>query len=248
MVPPAPAENPPWNLWDIAGLTIVFLLAMAGFVFGGAYFLHRKFAPSVPVLELTKRHEVELGAQFLAYLLALLVTYCMVSAQSRGRAWEAIRWNWPQGWGAYLAGGVTLQVGLLLLGSLLPMPKNAPIQEFFRTARDAWTVSVFGVLVAPICEEVYFRGLLYPALARWVGAPVSVVLTSLAFAIIHAPQLGAAWGPVLIIFLVGITLTTVRAVKKSVAATILMHMAYNGTIFASAFFATDGFKHMEKFT
>jgi hypothetical protein len=52
---------------------------------------------------------------------------------------------------------------------------------------------------------------------------------------------------VLIIFLVGIILTTVRAFKKSVAATVLMHMAYNGTIFISAYIATDGFRHMEKF-
>jgi membrane protease YdiL (CAAX protease family) len=49
------------------------------------------------------------------------------------------------------------------------------------------------------------------------------------------------------IFIVGLTLTTVRALKKSVAATILMHMAYNGTIFVAAFIATDGFRHMEKF-
>jgi membrane protease YdiL (CAAX protease family) len=52
---------------------------------------------------------------------------------------------------------------------------------------------------------------------------------------------------VLVIFIVGLALTTVRAVKKSVAATVLMHMAYNGTIFIVTFFATDGFRHMEKF-
>ena len=50
------------------------------------------------------------------------------------------------------------------------------------------------------------------------------------------------------IFLVGVTLTTVRAVKKSVGATVLMHMAYNGTIFVAAYIATDGFRHMEKFS
>jgi uncharacterized protein len=240
-------ENPPWNLWDIAGLTIITLLSITAFLLGGAYFVHRKFAPAVPWPELTKRHEVLVGAQFFAYLLVLVVMYLMVNTQSKGKAWEAIRWNWPENWSVYLAAGVTLQVGLLLLGSILPMPKNAPIEEFFRTARDAWMVSLFGVLFAPIFEEVYFRGLLYPALARWLGAPVSVVLTSLLFAAIHAPQLSHAWGPVLVIFLVGLALTTVRAVKKSVAATILMHMAYNGTIFVAAYFATDGFKHMEKF-
>jgi len=246
--PPAPVENPPWNLWDVAGLTIIILILMTGCLLAGAYFVHRQFAPSVPWPELTKRHEVLVGAQFLTYVLVLLVMYVMVDTQSKGKAWEAIRWNWPQNPGAYLAAGVILQVCLLLLASLLPMPKNAPIEEFFKTARDAWVISMFGVFFAPIFEEIYFRGFLYPALARWLGAPFAIFLTSLFFAAIHAPQLSHAWGPVLVIFLVGVGLTTVRAVKKSVAATILMHMAYNGTIFIAAYFATDGFRHMEKFS
>jgi hypothetical protein len=58
--------------------------------------------------------------------------------------------------------------------------------------------------------------------------------------------LNFSWGPVLVIFLVGVALTTVRALRKSVAATVLMHMAYNGTIFIAEYIATDGFRHMEK--
>jgi len=38
----------------------------------------------------------------------------------------------------------------------------------------------------------------------------------------------------------------VRALRKSVAATVLMHMAYNCTIFIAEYIATDGFRHMEK--
>ena len=233
---PPPAENPPWNLWDVAGLTIITVITMTGCLLAGAHFVHRHFAPAIPWVELTKRHDVLVGAQFVTYVLLLVVMYLMVETQSQGKAWEAIRWNWPKNWGAYLTAGVGMQVCLLVLASLLPMPKHAPIDEFFRTTRDAWIVSLFGVLFAPIFEEVYFRGLLYPALARRLGTPVSVVITALFFAAIHGPQLSEAWGPVLVIFLVGLTLTTVRAVKKSVAATVLMHMAYNCTIFTAAYY------------
>jgi membrane protease YdiL (CAAX protease family) len=243
---PSRGENPPWNLWDIAGLTILTILAMTGSLLGGAYFVHRHFAPATPWMELTKRHDVLVGAQFVTYLVILLVMYSMVDTQSKGKAWEAIRWNWPKNWVTYVGAGLALQVCLLLLASALPMPKHAPIDEFFRTARDAWIVSLFGVLFAPVFEEVYFRGFLYPALARRLGPAVSIVITSLLFAAIHGPQLSEAWGPVLVIFLVGIALTTVRAVKKSVAATVLMHMAYNGTIFIAAYVSTDGFRHLEK--
>jgi len=126
------------------------------------------------------------------------------------------------------------------------MPKHAPIDDFFRTARDAYVLSLFGIFFAPLFEELFFRGLLYPALARRIGMIPSILVTALAFASIHGSQLKYSWGPVLVIFLVGVTLTTVRAVKKSVGATVLMHMAYNGTIFVAAYIATDGFRHLEK--
>ena len=46
--------------------------------------------------------------------------------------------------------------------------------------------------------------------------------------------------------LVGIVLTTVRAKTNSVAAGVLIHMAYNGTITVAMFAATNGFRHLEK--
>ena len=72
------------------------------------------------------------------------------------------------------------------------------------------------------------------------------LLTAVAFAAIHASQLRYNWAPVLVIFLVGLALTTVRALKKSVACTVLMHMAYNASIFVVAFIGTGGFRHMER--
>ena len=73
-----------------------------------------------------------------------------------------------------------------------------------------------------------------------------IFLTALAFALIHGAQLMYAWGPVLVIFLVGLVLTLVRAVTKSVAASLLIHMAYNGTISLAMFAATSGFRHLER--
>jgi len=64
--------------------------------------------------------------------------------------------------------------------------------------------------------------------------------------LLHGPQLLNSWGPVLVIFLVGIVLTMVRAHKNSVAASLLVHVAYNGTISALMFIGTDGFRHLEK--
>jgi hypothetical protein len=51
---------------------------------------------------------------------------------------------------------------------------------------------------------------------------------------------------VLVIFLVGVVLAMVRAYKNSVAAGLVIHVVYNGTISALMFAGTGGFRHLEK--
>jgi uncharacterized protein len=245
--PPPPIENPPWNGWDVLALAFITFVAVVGCALATAYFVHLRYSRATPWIESLKRPEVIVGGQLLAYFLILILMHRIAYTGSGGKPFEAIRWNWPQNWTRYLLAGVALEICLLPFAYLLPMPKNVPIEEFFRTARDAYILSLFGILFAPLFEELFFRGFLYPVLARRFALGPSIVLTSLAFAAIHASQLKYSWGPVLIIFLVGVALTTVRALKKSVAATVLMHMAYNATIFVVAYIATDRFRHMERF-
>jgi ABC-type tungstate transport system substrate-binding protein len=83
-------------------------------------------------------------------------------------------------------------------------------------------------------------------LAALVGVPVGAVLTSLAFAFIHQSQLAHAWAPLLLLFLVGLALTIIRARTGSVAASFLAHVGYNGTLFALLYFGTDHFRHLER--
>jgi uncharacterized protein len=129
---------------------------------------------------------------------------------------------------------------------LLPVPKNLPIDSFFRTPAEAWMLSIFGITLAPLMEELLFRAFLYPVLQRSLGLGAAVLLTAAGFALLHGSQLKFAWGPLLVIFLVGLTLTIVRARKNSVAAGLLMHVSYNSTISVLMFIATDGFRHLER--
>jgi membrane protease YdiL (CAAX protease family) len=94
-------------------------------------------------------------------------------------------------------------------------------------------------------EELFFRGLLYPVLARRYGMGASILLTGAAFGLLHGAQLRFSWA-VLIIFLVGIALTAVRAKTKSVAASFLMHVGYNATLSMLFFVATGGFRHLDQ--
>jgi membrane protease YdiL (CAAX protease family) len=189
--------------------------------------------------------ELILLAQLLTYAVVFAVMYGLVATRT-GNFWASIRWNRPgSSWIGFLLGGAGLYLVLTGLGQLLPIPRHLPIDRFFDNAREATIMSIFAVTVAPLMEELFFRGFLYPVLARRWGMSASIVLTSAAFGILHGAQLKYSWA-VLIIFLVGVALTTVRALTKSVAASFLVHVGYNGTLSLLIYAVTGGFRHLEK--
>lgn len=228
---------------QIAVLTVVSIFV---FLFVAAFVTHRFIYPKRPLVEAATNPLVTMAAQFAAYLLVLAFMVSIVERRPGRTFTVAIRWDWPASPFAFLFGGVVLAISLQLLGHYLPMPKELPIDKFFRTPTEAWVLSIFGVTFAPLLEELFFRGFLYPVLVRRIGVFFAVLLTAASFSLIHAPQLGREWAPVLVIFVVGLTLTITRAVTKSVSSSLLIHVAYNGTISALLFWFTDGFRHLDK--
>lgn len=241
-----PSEGSSWGALDVFLMVVLmvtaFLIFMLVITFAVQHFLYPKLAWT----EVWQFPLVTVAAQFLAYAVVLAFMFSVVARDRAHSFWREIGWNFPKNWTGYLFGGVLLSVGLQVLARYLPMPKDVPMDRFFQTALEAWVLSIFGATVGPLMEELFFRGFLYPVLARKLGTAISVLITSLAFSIIHGPQLGRAWGPVLVIFVVGLVLTLARAITRSVAAGLLLHASYNATIFFLMLFATDGFRHLER--
>jgi hypothetical protein len=246
--PPDPARNDPaWNGWDVLRLVFLTIVALFVGVFTVLLIARWRFYPHMALGEIARIPLVVVAGQSLAYLLILAYMYVLVTRERRRPDFlAAIHWNWPSRIAVYVLTGFALSLGLQGLAHLLPIPKELPIDSFFRTPAEAWAISILSITLAPLMEELFFRGFLYPVLARRLGLPVAVFLTTLAFALLHGAQLMFTWGPVLVIFLVGLVLTMVRARQNSVAACVLIHMAYNGTITLAMFAATDGFRHLEK--
>jgi membrane protease YdiL (CAAX protease family) len=102
--------------------------------------------------------------------------------------------------------------------------------ELFRAAaaRGDWrmmlSVGVAGVIVAPICEEILFRGYFYPVGKRYAGPLISSAITSLVFALFHG-NLSSL--PSLLILAVALALAYERT--GSLAVPITMHALFNGT-------------------
>ena len=246
---PSPAENPVWTGWDVLLIAVLMFLTpllLFSLILGVA---HRFLYRALPWSQLQQKPTLALVAELLAYVAVLFCMIALIEGKYHVRFFHALGWNWPKARSAHLrlAGlGIVVLFGLQGLARFLPIPKSVPFDQFFQRPVDAWLTAIFAVSLGPFMEELFFRGFLYPVLARRLGTLAAILLTALGFGLLHAVQLGFAWGAVFIIFLVGVTLTVVRAVTHSVSASFLVHVAYNSTLMLLTFVATGGFRHLER--
>jgi membrane protease YdiL (CAAX protease family) len=206
-------------------------------------------------------------AQALTYALTILAAFAIFPVLWRLPFSQGIHWNQDAARARFLwllALGLGLGFGITLLGNYLPMPKDPPImQDMMGSQLGAWMMLIFGISCAPLLEELAFRGFLLPGLIHalrwlmrreilssealsWATLPLSIVLTTIPFALLHATQVSHAWAPLLLIGLVSVALCVVRLRLKSVAASTVVHAAYNFTLFAGLLLQTDGFRHLDR--
>ncbi|WP_141727573.1 CPBP family intramembrane glutamic endopeptidase [Thermogemmatispora onikobensis] len=113
----------------------------------------------------------------------------------------------------------------LLEGLHLPLQTND--QVILESSRleplTTVTLLVLAVIVAPLCEEIFFRGFVFPGLRRGLATGWAVLASALVFGLAHA-DLGSL--PVLIV--IGLLLALLRWWSGSVYPGLLLHMLNNG--------------------
>jgi membrane protease YdiL (CAAX protease family) len=82
------------------------------------------------------------------------------------------------------------------------------------------------VVIAPIAEEVLFRGYLFGKLRKYAPLWVAILVTSVLFGIVHFQ-----WNVGLDVFALSIVLCLLRVVSGSLWPSILLHMLKNGVAF-----------------
>jgi membrane protease YdiL (CAAX protease family) len=92
-------------------------------------------------------------------------------------------------------------------------------------------MAVFGTTVAPLCEELAFRGFLQPLLVRSFGAAPGILLAAVPFGLLHYQEYGNSWRHVAIISGAGAAFGAIRQVTGSTKAAVLMHASYNAFFF-----------------
>jgi hypothetical protein len=216
-----------------------------------------------------------LGAQALAYVLTLLSAAWLFPRLWQKSFLQGIQWNTlalRRYWYWIVAGGILLSAASQGALHFIPTPGKTPIEDLMTTTHGAWLTMAFGVLLAPLTEEIAFRGFLLPALAtaydwlamertpagfaRWQNSTLhsasalifAAIFSSVPFALLHAGQLSHAWGVVGVLYGVSLVLSLVRIRTHSVSCSVLTHLTYNLTIFSAIAIATSGFRHLEHLT
>jgi membrane protease YdiL (CAAX protease family) len=93
---------------------------------------------------------------------------------------------------------------------------------------------MLAVFAAPVVEELAFRGIIFPALARRMPAIAAICLVSLAFAAFHfAPLL---IGP---LFIIGAAFSLAYLYSGSIIVPMVMHLLFNGVTIVALFLIKD---------
>ena len=147
--------------------------------------------------------------------------------------------------GRRLAAGAGLGVVTMLGSSILvavlvqlsgsdAAPEQLILDEALAGGARTALALVAAVLLAPVAEELLFRGLLYRALRRRRGVVGALVISSLAFAVVHLDV--AVTQPLALVglTLVGIVMALAYERSGSLVVPVAAHAAYNGTALALA--------------
>ena len=233
-VPPA-RRFPVWTGWDVLFLFCFAAFAAIMLAAVGDALRHVVLVklPAVRFL-LQSSHEGIYFILFQAVLdfLILLFIYFTVTLKYNAPFLESIKWAPREKirTTTYVPGGILLALTVIGASTLVPSPTEPPIEKLLKVPLAAFLFSALGVLVAPFVEEVIFRGFLYPVVERRLGRITAVVATALLFSGIHMSQLWGSWPAIILITVVGFTLSTVRARTDALFPSFVIHLSYNSTI------------------
>lgn len=135
-----------------------------------------------------------------------------------------------------LAAGVAMSFWATIAINAIPWPE-AMVESYLESSSSLTTEQpvidfLAVVLMAPLVEELLFRGVIYDALCLFVPAGAAVVFQAMLFGSTHGTLL---W--ILYSGLIGCVLGYVRKRTDSLWPCILMHSAFNGSSYLFTWFA-----------
>lgn len=179
---------------------------------------------------------VSIGLQFFLAGIALAI----VIKRIHPVRWLGLRWKeWP--WVMLIAPAAVVCMwvifaGLQGLGYMdlmdeLGVEKVQDTVAIFQKEKDVAVLVLMAftaAVVAPVCEEVVFRGYLYPAVKRFTGPWVSGLCTALVFSAAHGSV-----SALLPLFVFGLALAALYEFTGSIWAPMAAHFLFNSATVVS---------------
>jgi membrane protease YdiL (CAAX protease family) len=145
----------------------------------------------------------------------------------------------PRSWLRAIAVAVAAGVAFVVLSSIYfgVLGQSGEEKEFVKEiGGNAGTVSVLAVcvlvtVIAPVCEEILFRGFIFRSLVNWRGPWPAAIVTGILFGVVHG--LSAPAVDLAPLALLGFLLCVVYWRTGSLYLTILMHSVNNAIALSS---------------
>jgi uncharacterized protein len=237
--PPPPPREPFWGYHDLLvfiGAAPVALLLGALLVKG--IFVALRLQAKPEVLELLP--EQFLGYAFLFGALAALFRVWYGRPFWISLGWKPLRIPFSLIIVAGMGTGILVALGAGLIH--VPDTPN-PMTNLMQGRTALIAMGIFGVTIAPIAEELAFRGFLQPLLVRTFGAAGGIILTAIPFGLLHFQEYGDSWTHVVLICVAGALFGLMRHLTGSTKAAALMHASYNALFFIAVFSVGKDVRH-----
>jgi membrane protease YdiL (CAAX protease family) len=220
----APPESYPfWGYPDLLGFILIALLGSL---------VVSLLAALIPTAHV-KRIYVLMPAQVLLYAF-LLGALAVIFRRYYGRPfWQSLRWVTAELSTPFVAAcGVLVAFAVMVASVLMRTPDiDSPMKALLSDPTSVVMIAVIGTTLAPVCEEIVFRGFLQPLLVCSLGAGPGILLAAVPFGLLHLQEYGYSWRHALLISAAGAAFGWMRQRTGSTKAAAVMHSAYNCVFF-----------------
>ena len=110
---------------------------------------------------------------------------------------------------------------------------QTPLSEILASTDSPLAIVTFIILaifIAPLVEEIVFRGYFYDIFRRTLGPNFALYFISIGFAFLHVGQYWGDWMAIGMVTLLGFTLTMLKAWSGTTVASVVTHYVYNSGV------------------
>lgn len=220
--PGSPSSPVPWTAGDVwLGLGAFGLWMLAALGFGIGWELYS--------------WNIDPGLFIAVWELALVLPAWWFSVHKYGQNWEIL------GLRKFDLSSVAIGCGLMVIvscfnffynfaASTLDLSSPTSTVDIFESVTTPWPLLAAGVIVAPIVEEIFFRGFVFAGFRDRFGWVAAALISAGFFAVFHLQPIS-----LLPIFLMGLVFAYLYHRTNSIWPAVIMHLATNALGLGAAY-------------